>query len=198
MVLNQKSYVEERLPDYQRFEDEDNITPSESRSVYENQIQINQNINDQMLIPTSKLTSRKFVWENLSVEARIDRASKRAHIETELNDMEPILVDKAFDYYGTYVKINENQKYKYAETKLILFYKDLLEEAMMKNNTLRDQVDQLLQLNKEYDLDHKKHLHAVEKAEAKTKRCEQEMAHQKRMYEEAMKTMAKETYEDKL
>ena len=123
----------------------------------ENQSQIAQDINDQLFLPTSQQTSRKFVWADLPIEKRIERARQKAHIETELNDMEPLLADKAFDFYGTYVKINENQKYKYAETKLIHFYKDLLEEAVQENNTLRDQVDELLRLNAEYDLDHRKH-----------------------------------------
>ena len=36
--------------------------------------------------------------------------------------MEPTFTDKAFDFYGVYVRINEPQKYKYAETKLTFFY----------------------------------------------------------------------------
>ena len=47
------------------------------------------------------------MWEDLPVEVRIERASKRAHIEAKLHDMEPVLTDTAFDFYGTYVKINE-------------------------------------------------------------------------------------------
>ena len=128
-------------------------------------------------MPTSKFTSKKFVWSDMPFNLRVERARERAHIKTELNDMEPVLTDKVFDFYGTYVKINENQKYKYAETKLILFYKSLIEELMAENSTLKDQVNQLLQLNAEYDRDAQRNQRAIDAAEAKTKRVESEIVH---------------------
>ena len=37
-------------------------------------------------------------------------------------DMEPTFTSSAFDFYGSYVRINEPQKYKYAETQITFFY----------------------------------------------------------------------------
>ena len=74
----------------------------------ENRANVEAQSNELLSLPTSsKKHSKKFVWEDLPVEARIERASKRAHIEAKLHDMEPVLTDTAFDFYGTYVKINE-------------------------------------------------------------------------------------------
>ena len=50
--------------------------------------------------------------------------------------MEPQFCDKAFSFYGTYTKISEPQRYKFAETNLVLFYKDLLDEVLKENDTL--------------------------------------------------------------
>ena len=61
-----------------------------------------------MDLPASRSTAKAFVWADMPFDARVERASRRAQIETKLNDMEPGLTDKAFDFYGTYVKINEN------------------------------------------------------------------------------------------
>ena len=48
--------------------------------------------------------------------------------------MVPTFTDKAFDFYGTYVRINEPQKYKYAETELIRFHEDLIQQLFTKIN----------------------------------------------------------------
>ena len=63
-------------------------------------------------------------------------------------DMEPTFTDKAFDFYGVYVRINEPQKYKYAETKLTFFYQDLIQELFAKINLQQMEVDQMAKLNK--------------------------------------------------
>ena len=60
-----------------------------------------------MSLPESTQTVRKFEWENMSFGKRVERAKNKAHIETELNEMEPTFCNKAFGFYGTYVKISE-------------------------------------------------------------------------------------------
>ena len=63
--------------------------------------------------------TRRFVWENLTVDDRCRRAAMRSHIICDLENMEPNFTKHAFDFYGTYVRIGEAQKYKYAETQVI-------------------------------------------------------------------------------
>ena len=84
--------------------------------------------------------------------------------------MEPTFCNKAFGFYGTYVKISEPQKYKYAETNLVNFYRDLLEELLMKNDSLQYQVEELLRLNGVYERLQKNHQSEVDTL---TARCEQ-------------------------
>lgn len=60
-----------------------------------------------MSLPESTQTVRKYEWENLSFGKRVERAKNKAHIEVELNEMEPTFCNKAFGFYGTYVKISE-------------------------------------------------------------------------------------------
>ena len=62
------------------------------------------------------------MWDQRSVEERIARAQNKSHIKKMDFDMEPTFTNKAFDFYGAYVRINEPQKYKYAETQLTFFY----------------------------------------------------------------------------
>ena len=107
MVLNQQSYLEERLPDFMRFENENALNAKQTLSVYENEQNILKSQQEQMVLPENNKTSTKFEWEKLPFDKRIERAKNRAHIETELNDMEPIFCNKAFSFYGTYVKISE-------------------------------------------------------------------------------------------
>ena len=107
MVLNQQSYLEERLPDFMRFENENALNAKQTYSVYENEANILKTQQEQMVLPENDKTYTKYKWEKLPFDKRIERAKNRAHIETELNDMEPIFCDKAFSFYGTYVKISE-------------------------------------------------------------------------------------------
>jgi len=48
---------------------------------------------------------------------------------------EPEFTNKAFDFYGGYTRITDDQKYKYAETQVTMFYKDLCDELVKKNQT---------------------------------------------------------------
>ena len=81
--------------------------------------------------------------------------------------MEPAFCGKAFSFYGTYVKISEPQRYKYAETNLVLFYKDLLDEVLMENDTLHYQVEEMLRLNGVYEEKQTRHEDEVEKLTSK-------------------------------
>ena len=58
---------------------------------------------DQHDVPPPK----RFVWEELSVDARCRRANQRSHIICDLENMEPNMTSHAFDFYGTYVRISE-------------------------------------------------------------------------------------------
>lgn len=69
---------------------------------------------------------------------------------------------------------------------------------MTANSALSDQVDHLLQLNREYQVDQVAHQAVIDQAEAKTRRAEFETGRTKRMYEDALATMTRETYEEKL
>lgn len=51
-------------------------------------------------------------------------------------DMEPLMTDQVFDFYNLYTRISEHQKFKYAESRLTLYYKDLLEEVLAENENL--------------------------------------------------------------
>ena len=54
---------------------------------------------------------------------------------------------KVFDFYNLYTRISEHQKYKYAEGKQTLYYKDLLEEVLEENENLKGQIETLLVVN---------------------------------------------------
>jgi hypothetical protein len=40
---------------------------------------------------------------------------------------------KPFDFYGSFVRINEDQKHKFCETKLVAYYKSLLNQIACKD-----------------------------------------------------------------
>ena len=60
----------------------------------------------------------------------------RSQVLVKFEDMEPFMSDKVFDFYNLYTRISETQKYKYAESRIILYYKDLLEEVLAENENL--------------------------------------------------------------
>ena len=68
----------------------------------------------------------KFDWEKLSISDRVLRAERRPYIKCEFENMEPKMTKTAFDFYGCYVKISEPQKYKFAENRILFYYKDLI------------------------------------------------------------------------
>lgn len=52
-------------------------------------------------------------------------------------------MNKVFDFYGVYTRISEPQKFRFVENKVILYYKDLLNEALFSNAVLQNQIDSL-------------------------------------------------------
>ena len=77
-------------------------------------------------MPNEDCQVEKFIWEDKTTDERINRAENRAHIDEKHFNMASTFTNKAFDFYGTYVRINEEQKYKYAETQITFFYRDLI------------------------------------------------------------------------
>lgn len=92
-------------------------------------------------------------------------------------DMVPTFTDKAFDFYGTYVRINEPQKYKYAETELIRFHEDLIQQLFTKINLQNMEVDQMAKLNKSYLEDRQRFEKMIIKAKADNDKLERTMLH---------------------
>ena len=56
MVLNQQSYLEERLPDFMRFENENALNAKQTLSVYENEQNILKTQQEQMILPENNKT----------------------------------------------------------------------------------------------------------------------------------------------
>ena len=56
MVLNQQSYLEERLPDFMRFENENALNAKQTLSVYENEQNILKTQQEQMVLPENNKT----------------------------------------------------------------------------------------------------------------------------------------------
>ena len=112
-----------------------------------------QQYDEQLKLPEQKgvPAATRFDWDTLSVDDRVARAERRAHIKCEFENMEPTMTKSAFDFYGCYVKISEPQKYKYAENKVILYYKDLIGELLKSNETLRGNVDNMIAINQKYE-----------------------------------------------
>ena len=62
------------------------------------------------------------------------------------------MTSHAFDFYGTYVRISETQKFKYAETTLIRFYRALINEVLDSNENLKSEIQNMLDINKKYEI----------------------------------------------
>ena len=107
IVLRQKDYLESRLPAQMRFEDEYNISTINRKNVEKSEPLVNAIDKETLEYPDQNRVVEKFVWENLTVDERIARAEKRAMIGKMDIDMEPTFTSSAFDFYGSYVRINE-------------------------------------------------------------------------------------------
>lgn len=61
------------------------------------------------------------------------------------------LTRKPFNFYGAYVRINEDQKYKVAETKVVKYYISIIDQMVMKNQSSDEMVKMLYDLNRRID-----------------------------------------------
>ena len=77
------------------------------------------------------------------------------------------MTSHAFDFYGAYVRISEGQKYKYAEGRLIQYYKALVDEVMTQNERLKDEVDLMININKKYEFNEEEVKQAMKKEKDK-------------------------------
>lgn len=111
--------------------------------------------------------SNRFVWEELTLENRCRRANQRQHIVCDLEAMEPTMTSHAFDFYGTYARISETQKFKYAETTLIRFYRALVQEVLASNENLKSEIQNMLDINKKYEINEEDVKEAIRKEKEK-------------------------------
>ena len=72
------------------------------------------------------------------------------------------MTSHAFDFYGTYVRISEGQKYKFAEGRLIQYYKALVDEVMETNENLKNEIDIMINTNKKYEFNEEEVKKAME------------------------------------
>ena len=136
MVLRQNDYVEDRVPKIQKTFEGYQRQDIAAMDAQQSEFDLNVEETNSCSLPDQEgvqPVSHRFVWEELSVDARCRRANQRSHIICDLENMEPNFTNHAFDFYGTYVRISETQKFKYAETKLINFYKAIVDEVMEAN-----------------------------------------------------------------
>ena len=95
-------------------------------------------------------------WEDLSVSQRYERALIRPFIMEEIyEENKPDFENKAFDFYGQYGRINPEQKFKYAETKTTMFYRDLCDEMIERNESLLAEIDIMIDMNNNYRFNEK-------------------------------------------
>jgi len=67
----------------------------------------------------------------------------------------PTFDDNAFNFYGVYTRINPEQKYKYAETKTVMFYKDICDELLGRNEALAAEIEIMIDMNNNYRFNEK-------------------------------------------
>lgn len=145
-----------------------------------------------------KPVTRRFDWEKLTVDERCRRAIMRSHVIADLEDMEPNFTNQAFDFYGTYVRISESQKFKYAEGKLINFYKGLLIEVLESNEKLKSEVETMIEINKKYEFNEDKVKEAMEAERKKRETLIEQMQTQKELYEQKITEIIGSRHEEKL
>ena len=184
MVLRQNDYLDSRVASKQwsqmPYKRDMKLAQKKEDDMLKKQLAIyDMNFPDQSGVND---TSR-FVWETMPLEARFKRANERPHIKTNQDNMEETLTNKAFDFYGCYVKISEAQKFKFAETKLVKFYKDLCIEAIDKNIILQSEVESSTELNRQYEQDREQMRQSVISEKQKTQMIKSEMQFNIKLYE---------------
>lgn len=87
------------------------------------------------------------VWVEMTLDQRVKRALTRPHLEgVKEYRTRPDFENQAFDFYGVYSRINQDQKYKYAETQISLFYRDICDELVQQITELeREGVEQIVE-----------------------------------------------------
>ena len=109
LLLRQNDYIEERVPQkMKKFQGyrRQGMKHAEIEKTEMNMFEQTQNL----CKPPDLQDFPKdwpFVWENLSVDDRVKRAANRAHIDCQVEAMEPNFTKSAFDFYGCYVRISE-------------------------------------------------------------------------------------------
>lgn len=112
--------------------------------------------------------------------------------------MEPKITETPFDFFGCYIRISEDQKYKYAEEKLTMYYKDLVEEALRHNEQLKFEVQALLDVNKKYMFNEEQVKEAIADERRKRSQLKTEMDLQKEEYEKKIAEIIGQRFEEKL
>lgn len=67
----------------------------------------------------------------------------------------PTFDHEAFNFYGVYTRINPEQKFKYAETKTAMFYKDICDELLARNEALAAEIEIMIDMNNNYRFNEK-------------------------------------------
>ena len=106
-------------------------------------------------------------WDNLLIDERYDRAIEKVHIkadaringvtiEDKYTKLCPDFNNKAFDFYGSKTRIADYQKFKFAETNITMFYKDLIDELLDKYEVQEETIAYFKVDNDRYRLTQKK------------------------------------------
>ena len=116
-ILRQNDYLEARLPRQLKSLVGYRLQDISVMDEIENDRRMARETDALCVYPSeeSEAEVKQFVWEDLTIDERVKRASYRSQIVADLEDMEPQLSNKVFDFYGVYTRISEAQKYKWAE-----------------------------------------------------------------------------------
>lgn len=96
------------------------------------------------------------------------------------------------------MRIAPHQRYKYAETKLTLFYKDIIDEIVDKNKILQSSINTLIDLNNGYKRNADEFEAKIKAEEKKTTEANKLIEALSAEYEEKMEKMEAEQHAEKL
>lgn len=201
VILKQNDYLEARVPEIMKKFTGYQLQPIGWSDRDDNQVAHANQYIDQCNLPeqSSDLPpSCKFDWQKISIDDRCDRADLRVHINCDLESMEPNMTKHAFDFYGSYVRISEAQKYKYAENRVVSYYKDLVHELLTSNESLRLEVASMININKKYEFNEEEVRQAIASEQAKREVLEDDMAQQKVRYEARIEEILNKRMESQL
>jgi len=99
----------------------------------------------------SSLNQEGVPWDQMSIQQRYQRAMDRRFISGgPLYKDKPNFENKVFNFYGLYTRINREQKLKYAETQIVMYYKDLCDEMIQRNESLMAELEIMLDMNETF------------------------------------------------